>query len=159
MKLTISEVVKRMKRHKPKNAKACIALCKLNLVHVGSGCAREVYRVGNLPVVIKFSKEMIDRRSQAWKEHCAYQKIMRSPSLSKLRTLMPRIYYYSYKTGNAVVRYYQPASCEATDKVHKCVHKALKNTKALLYAGDLHQDNTGMTKCGRPKIIDLGLFR
>lgn len=163
--LTIREVVRRMKKYKPTDFAACKTLCNLPLERVGEGVSRTVYRVGKLPIVIKINNER-SQYGQAWREHKAHQRIIRTKRFARLRPLMPVVYYFSRKTGNSVMRYYEVAETgEAiANKARRRIYNAIRNIanqhpyKASLYASDVHSGNIGITKKGRVKIVDLGFF-
>lgn len=162
-KCKTTSVINKIRRHKPKTASECRKTCGVELVSVGTGCAREAYLVCDTELVVKFCRNQ-DYKYQSDRENKAYHAIMRDRRLSRVRKFLPTIHYYSRKSGVTVTDYVPEKVENRTDmysKVRDVIFKIASNVNKknmAFYAGDLHPDNIGVTKEGKYKVLDMGLF-
>lgn len=153
-KVTISTVISRMKREHPGTAEEFADKCKLSLQYIGSGCSRCVYKVGGLPLVVKFDQgPRSGSMTQAECEAISYKKLMSISRYKRLRKYLPKLYYFDKKTGHSLMHYYdRPCS---NDKCRE-VSKEFMDTLSVDNDMDIYPPNVRASRRGVPKVIDMG---
>lgn len=154
--MNIKTAIRRIKKHRPKThedfAKAGVPLESKCL---GAGVFREVYRVRELPFVVKFPL------AGDGDEHTR-SEVRRIEALSKypkMRKYLPKVYYYDSRAGIVVMKYYPPMDKNNKDAALERMAQSLVKDLTGMLLGDIHAGNvttdTGRSS-GRPIFLDLG---
>lgn len=156
--MTLSAAVRLLYQQKPKNLEAFRKLFKL--ITLKSGMYRKVFEVEGLPIIIKTSDccgySKCDHTSQEIKA------IRYFNSQKDLRVYSPEVFYMDEGSGVVVMRkyeilsQYEPGKREALSKKKIEVEDFLR--KKGIRPNDFHNGNTGFTKTGNVKIVDMGMF-
>jgi hypothetical protein len=160
MRLTIKEIVRRLRSYKPVNRKSLHwelkRLLGVRCKKIGQGLDRKVYEIVGYPLVVKIqmANSFADQTSA---ERYAHKRI--TSSKRKYRTIkkyMPKIYYANVKSGIILMRKYEVMWEKDVSDACFEIENNLKKTDCG--DTDLHQRNIGKDRFGNYKIIDLGLF-
>jgi hypothetical protein len=163
-KWSIDYVVHLLKTHKPKNVLEASKV--LRLEHLGSGAYRSVYKIGGVPMVIKFPLDgRTDEKDHTRAEIRTISTINRLKKYENLRYLMPKMYYKHMGHGVIVMHYYKPlldskakfipAFVKLLDKFVSAVWpEAMKEGESV----DIHQQNLGIDEDDNIVFTDLGYF-
>jgi hypothetical protein len=167
--MNVASAVRLIKKHRPKSIED---FTKAGLIlerkPVGVGIFREVVKVKDLPLVIKFplSEGTHDPKKgkklsyRAGKMHSTVE-VRKIGELSKLRWMrrhLPTIYYHDKKSGVLVMHWYKEFDDDG-DAFRALGRLATKIIQKWIGVGvsDIHKDNVRM---GRSKkeviIVDLG---
>lgn len=155
--MTQARALRLIKKHRPTSLAGAREL-GLRLVHLGSGVFRNVYRIKNTDLVIKFIVEYGDEY-HARAEIRNYEKLKTSRAL---RACLPKLFYFDEKSGTSVWEFYPERINQEALRGRLC---ALVGKLASELTGanftDVHTDNiraiSSVTSCyPRLKFIDLG---
>lgn len=133
--------------------------CK-SLSYIGDGSFRKVYRIDNLPLVIKFpigdddTLEVCIEHSQ--NEMDAVNRIKTDKSLAKLKKYLPKIYYYDEPNGIILMHEYKGIKAD-TYKRKACV-KAVDEIESVWKSFDVYKNLHVDPKTQKVTIIDLGVL-
>lgn len=157
---TVQTVVRRMNKYHPKTAREFRKMCKIPLKLVGSGSYREAYRVGDLPIVVKFLLDCDDCSSieHARIEYKMYKRILQSKRKYRLiKQFMPKIHLFDSKTGVSVMKTYRLVKYEKDSK-HNELDYLVQRATGKEYCDVNNSGNLGKDEKGRLKFLDLGCF-
>lgn len=158
---TTSQIIRRLKRLKPKTLLDTLNNCYLPLQFLFSGSFRDVYHIVGTRLVVKipnncFGEEDSASHSQA---EVKWVKRLRAKKYAAFHKYLPRIYYANKHGVILMRRYYEMENTKLTRKLCETLEEDLKeNVKQLNYELDIRTDNMGRDEKGRPVILDLGLF-
>lgn len=163
MKLTRTEIIKRLKRCRPQYLEELLVDCRLPITVLNWGAYRIVVQVIGTPYVIKLPLK--SEKGYKCIEHCrveinAYNKIMRAHDLRYLRKYLPTIHYSNRNTGLILMDYCKPANA-TWGRTHAGFIQEVRwyVEDTLDYPdSDLKRQNWGHDARGKPKILDLGCF-
>lgn len=159
----IEKVVAQFKAKQPKNLEA-VENMDYTLKPIGDGAYRTVYKIGNLPIVVKVPTHTGGScKRHAIAEWRAVQRILKFKKYIELQPFVPKIYYFDPKSGIMIVHYYKPAPVKYRRSVSMLFERYLPRIWALGYRSkwstvDTHRDNIAIDEEGVPKLIDLGYF-
>jgi hypothetical protein len=145
----------------------------LEVKRAGRGGFREVYRIVEADLVVKFPRSSTDNsRLSKYIGHSRveYQRcydIKHQYKWYLLRRYVPKIYHYNPDTGVIIMHYYERVG--ETPKVLRdikwikklldlvCTHNGL-NKDNLNWSDDIEINNIGQDKNGNYKFLDMGFF-
>lgn len=154
----IKEVIKQFEETKPRDYKEAVKM-KLSLRFLGDGCYRNTYRIGKLPLVIKFPKHCAGK-NHSTAEYKAIKSIKRFKKFEKLKQFMPIIYYFDAKTGIMIMHHYKSIS----QTVQYAMGLIMEELVEIIwpyssgYECDVHGSNMGLDESNKPVLTDLGYF-
>lgn len=174
---SIATVVKRLTEHRPKTETDLTKL-GIRLKYLGNGAFRDVYKVKDIPLVIKFplcecSKGYTECTGDCGGpdhsrlEYGVYQKIMENRKYRAIRGFMPKVYYFDDKTGIIAVHYYKEmADTVYNHKLCDLIEQFLRQTLSIGGRVDMKPDNVGTDisydgdiPIYSFKILDLGCVK
>lgn len=157
--MTISELIKLFEKYNFKSVEKA-KKAGLKLTYIGSGAFREAYRIGKLPVIVKFPYSSSEHSRR---EISIISKINRQNKYEYLRPYVPKIYYSNPKTGVIIMEQCKPFKSEITGK-YELACKVLRDLVMSLFgpfaSDDLYCSNLGYSLAydKQLKILDFGLF-
>lgn len=156
-----------------------LTLAGIKTVRLNSeGCYRAIYKVKNLPIIIKFPLRgfgftAYEHSATEWRVYTRLKE-SKDKRIKKLKRYLPTIYYFNEDTGMTVMREYKmlppdPSYWETpkSNPQYKAKEKASITRSRLsdrlndLYwgCGDIENDgNVAIDNNGQLKVIDLGCF-
>lgn len=152
--MTIRQIVRILKKFQPQDVWEA-RHAGLKLRYVAEGCSREVYRVHNTNVVLKFPKPDIDKGAlrHAREEMAGF----RSLRYSHLRKYLPKIYHFNELTGVIAVKKYKRGWAYHAPDVEKLRSRLQEFFGLEEDNTDYSGDNFGRDCYGNLKILDLGI--
>lgn len=155
--MTDRDVIQLFETHHPKSVEDIQAL-GVSCIYVSRGCARHVYRVGNLAVKIELGDTW-----QSKKEVECMKAVHEDPDLEPFRQHIPPLFYErAHEDGSkgrvgVIVTKYYPAEVPRSVYI-KEEHENLR--KAMQRAGiqDIHIANFRLDENGTLVAIDLGYY-
>lgn len=159
----INRVVLKFVNQQPRNLED-VENMGYTLKPIGDGAYRRVYKVGNLPIVVKVPYHTGGScRRHSIAEWRAVKRIDKYKKYVELKPFVPTIYYCDQKTGIMIVHYYKPAPLRFRKAVAKLFEVYLPKIwpharKGKWATVDIHSSNVGIDEDGIPKVIDLGYF-
>lgn len=161
---TLGQIIASLSRHKPKDVKELLELCKFHLAHVGSGLYRDTYEIIGSGYVVKVPTSSKGDIEHSVIEFNAWYNIMHSSdTFAPLHPFMPHIPYFNANTGVLLMEKYDTSYRKRLVPLRPMIKRAKQTAKALMGYGsgsdlDLHSQNFGVDSHGALKIIDLGYF-
>ena len=165
--MTKSQIVRKFKKHKPKNAEEATAL-GLKLIHAGSGAFRKAYIINKHDadnrMVVKFPLTNLGSKERNL-EHARHEiyiirKINKTARYAALRPFLPAICYADYRHGVLLTDYYFKVG-----ETRACIASiVLTQVSEAVFDDSFSEDrdiagyNIMQTKEGKFKLIDLGLL-
>lgn len=157
-KATIRSVVKTFHTIKPRTPQDTLQECGVSLRYLSSGCFRDVYRVDDLPVVVKYPRgdDAADNIQHAGDEWHGMRRIVANRKrFTLLVDYMPHLYYFDAATGVTLMHEYKPLPprhhlWSEIQKIDDCVSTTLHRS------WDNHVANLGLDDKGHLVIVDLG---
>ena len=148
--MTDRDIVQLFEAHHPGSVEEIEAL-GVSCVYIRQGCARKVYRIGNLAVKID--------RKDAWqtkKEIECMRMAHEDPALQPFRQHIPPLFYGNEMTGVIVTKFYPRAVPD--DIPHNDKFKVLRKKMEFAGIGDLHFNNFRLDENDTFVAIDLGYY-
>lgn len=165
------EVLKLLKKHKPKTAEEFKSKIKYPLKKLGSGAFRTTYHIKGTNLVIKFPyvddtycdgdyNDSCENIEHTQEEITNIRNINKKAKYKALRPFMPKIHYTDFRHGIIVMEKYKPARYGKISKLWgsfiNTIIDAIEETRDTW--SDLHACNLGIDELGNYKIIDLGIY-
>lgn len=159
--MTLSQVVSRLRRHKPTSELALLKVCKFPLRFIGNGVFRDVYEILDTGYVLKMPNGQ-SSVEHAVNEYRAWRQIKRSRRVKfkSIKPHLPEILYFSEHSGLTLMPKYEEPEWgtyeKEMDRLETAVREAFGAEEADL--GSEKWDNFGVDKDGNLRIIDLGVL-
>lgn len=102
MKVTVSRVLRRVKKHNPARPEDFKPLGIL-LEKLGAGAFRAVYRVKGCPLVVKFPMPGTDFVVNKIHSRTELGRIKKFRRYGWMRKYLPKVYYHNSKTGVSII--------------------------------------------------------
>jgi len=130
----------------------------VNLTFIGQGSYRKVYKISDLPLVVKLpigeDGTFDDNIAHTYNEMDAIKRVTRYKKYDKIRKYLPKIYYYN-KTHGVILMHEYPQSGQKTRK--NCQEAGWEISQALKKPLDLYK-NFSVSKDGKITLIDWGVL-
>lgn len=159
MRLTISSVVQKLKRHRPTSAEEFKKLLGVELVHAGRGGSREAFAIKGTRLIVKFpmykESDYQCARAHARKEIRRIQQIRTHERYRALRRYIPKFYYIDCENGIVVMEMLNRVG-KVPNSVCAVLDKFLGDTFRTRGGCDIGYNNLGFSVRGQIKILDWG---
>ena len=160
MAITTKELIRLCRRIQAEALIDALEAYGVKCEYIGHGLSREVYKVPDLPLVLK-----VENGSDPWQsknELAAIRLINRKSQFAQLRQYVPKIYYAKVKAkgGGVILAEYYPLTSDnvSLDEYHQGL-KQLQELFAKHEFTDIEEIssiNIRFTKSKQPIAIDLG---
>ena len=164
----IASIVKSFKTRCPNNICDVFDFCDVPLTLIGWVSFRQVYQFGDLPLIVKFPTgphgiDIEENISHSVNEMDAINRVKRYKKYTHIRKYLPKIYYYSDKTGIIVMHKYKQTDITENNKVCREAEKEILDTmaKEFTIAGNCDIDlakNFSINEDGSLTLIDWGIL-
>lgn len=131
----------------------------LKLTPLSHGVFREVHKVTNCDLVVKFPLDNGDTDVDEGKEHteAEIRRIRRLNKFRYMRKHLPKIYWHDEDSGTLVMHYYpkfttHEAEADAMGQMIQTLIRAATGVKCT----DVHSENVHVGRVGDAVVIDFG---
>jgi len=157
-RISVAKALRIIRQSRPETPKD-FRRAGLQLTFLGRGVFREVCKVRNCDLVVKFPLDDKLGDSDEGKEH-SLAEIRRVRRLNKFRVMrrhLPKIYYYDKDSGVLVMHYYPKfTTYEAeADAMGQMIQELIKSSTRVRCT-DIHSENVHVTRMGDAVVIDFG---
>lgn len=164
---SLDEIIRRLKRYKPKNIYDLLCECRLPMRLLDWGCYRNCWEIIGTGLVIKLVGGEADEGRDKSLTHtrieiAAYERIKEDRQFVRIRHLLPAIHYYNRKAGLVLMSKYKPCTKRWAKKNLKLMTNYqqwfLKKFPQVDLEPLIKYANYGLGKDGNLVILDLGCF-